>query len=412
MGDRTDQQAGFLARHLSRRTSGRQLIPEIDGLRSVAIVSVVLFHAAWTFRHGLGVKVGQIDGAFGSLLDRILWTGSYGVPVFFVISGFILALPFAEAKSGGKPVSLAKYFTRRLTRLEPPFIVALLVAFTVIVIQTGSLDKLPNLFASMGYMHSLIYGEKSLVLPVAWSLEVEVQFYLLMPLLAFVYVIKNTLIRRGLLIASILGFSIVFGREIPIWGRTVVHQMGYFMAGMLLADFYRTRAFGLGVELDPSLKRPGLFVWDAVAAFCLTATFAVKGLGLYPAQTAPWLILVGFIAVFRGGLVRRFFRWAPVVTLGGMCYSIYLWHFFVMRAAWPAWAHVVTPEPGVADLVLFVAVASIGTVALSTLMFALIERPTMDSQWPRKLGRGVGRAWEALTSPGKRSGRSAAGGAS
>ncbi len=392
MAETTDQPRGFFARALSRRTSGRQLIPEIDGLRSVAIVSVLLFHAAWTFRDNLSLKVGQIGGAFGSVLDQILFTGSYGVPVFFVISGFILALPFAESKNGGKPVSLGKYLMRRVTRLEPPFFAAVLVAFAVIVVQTGSLEKLPNLLATLGYVHSLVYGEKSAVLPVAWSLEVEVQFYLLMPLLAFVYLIRNTLARRGLLIAGILGFSIVFGREVPIWGRTVVHQMGYFLAGMLLADLYRTRAFGLGAEPDASATRGRLLVWDVVAAASLGATFAVKGFGLAPAQTAPWLILVGFIAVFRGWLVRRFFRWTPVVILGGMCYSIYLWHFFVMRAAWPAWERIASPQPNTADFVLFVVVASLGTLAVSTIMFVLIERPTMDAQWPRKLGVAVTRA--------------------
>ncbi|MEL7483891.1 MAG: acyltransferase [Planctomycetota bacterium] len=412
MGGTPENQQGFVARHLSRRTSGRQLIPEIDGLRSVAIVSVVLFHAAWTFRDNLSLNIGEFGGSATSMLDQILFTGSYGVPVFFVISGFILALPFAESKNGGKPVSLGKYLKRRVTRLEPPFFAALLVAFAVIALQTGSLDKLPNLLASLGYVHSIVYGGNSEVLPVAWSLEVEVQFYLLMPLLALIYVVKNTMLRRTALVAGILGFSIVFGREVPIWGLTVVHQMGYFMAGMLLADLYRTGAFGLGSEFDTSNKSARLLAWDALGAACLLGTFAVKGLGIFPAQTSPWLILVGFIAVFRGGLVRRFFRWSPVVILGGMCYSIYLWHFFVMRAAWPAWEKIVSPQPVLLDFVLFIIVASVGTVAVSTLMFVLIERPTMDSQWPRKLGRAMGAAWDALALHGRRAKRSAASGVS
>ncbi len=404
VGGTTEPSRGVLSRYLSRRTSGRQVIPEIDGLRSVAIVSVVLFHAAWTFRQNLELQVGEVGG----LLDTILFTGSYGVPVFFVISGFILALPFAESKNDGKPVSLWKYLKRRVTRLEPPFFAALLIAFAVIVLQTGSLDKLPNLLASLFYVHGFYMQATNqewsdAVLAVAWSLEVEVQFYLLMPLLAFVYTLKNTLVRRGVLIAGILGFSIVFGKEVPIWGRTVIHQMGYFMAGMLLADLYRTRALGLGGPLGASSNPARLLIWDALGTFCLLATFGVYGLGLYPAQTAPWLIMTGFVAVFRGGLIRRFFRWTPVVILGGMCYSIYLWHFFLMRTAWPLWERIAAPEARVFDLVLFVIVATLGTIAVSMLMFALIERPTMDPQWPRKLGQGLGRAWQAVASPTRRS---------
>lgn len=390
-----------------RRTSGRKIIPEIDGLRSVAIVSVLLFHAAWVFRDKLGTPT---RGAAG-WIDAVLETGEYGVPVFFVISGFILALPFANAMTGGTPVSLVKYLKRRVTRLEPPYFVALLAAFAVIVVETGSLEKLPNLLASMFYVHSFVYGERSHVLPVAWSLEVEVQFYLIMPALAFVYAIPNAAVRRVGLAAAILAVSIMFGRDTPIWGRTVVHQAGYFFAGMLLADLYRTGALGLGRELGSKILSPQTLAWDAVAAVCLIGTFAVKGLDWYPAQTAPWLIMAGFIGVFRGGIVRRLFRWTPVVVLGGMCYTIYLWHFFVMRAIWPFWVEVASPELGTLDLLLFVVVASTAMLALSVVMFVLIERPTMDPAWPRKLGSCASRTF-GRSSSSARAGSSARSGAS
>lgn len=383
--ERPEQPSGLLARYLSRRTSGRKVIPEIDGLRSVAIVSVLLFHAAWTFRENLGKQAGGPS----AVIDAVLDTGEYGVPVFFVISGFILALPFASAMTGGPRISLVKYVKRRLTRLEPPYFVALLVAFTVLAIQTGTLEKLPNLLASAFYVHSFVYGERSHVLPVSWSLEVEVQFYLMMPALAFVYAIRRTALRRGLMVAGIAAISAVFGQETPIWGRTVVHQGGYFLAGMLLADLYRTGWLGLGEEVKEQWMSVRALPWDALALLCLTGTFAVKGLDWMPAQTAPWLILIGFVAVFRGGLVRRFFRWTPIVTLGGMCYTIYLWHFLVMRAAWPMWADAVAPQPTTGHLVLFVVVASVATLALSTVLFVLIERPTMDPEWPRKLAAAI-----------------------
>lgn len=402
-----NQNDGFLSRHLSRRTSGRKVILEIDGLRSVAVVSVLLFHAAWVFRDNLGGQRGGLGGALDAALD----TGEYGVPVFFVISGFILALPFANAMTGGTPVSLVKYLKRRVTRLEPPYFVALLAAFAVLVIQTGSLEKLPNLLASMFYVHSFAFGERSHVLPVSWSLEVEVQFYLIMPALAFVYKIGSAMLRRGLLIAGIIVVSIMFGRDTPIWGRTVVHQAGYFFAGMLLADLYRVGAFGMGREPDDRLTARALW-WDVVAIVCLVGTFAVKGLDWYPAQTAPWLIMASFVAVFRGGLIRGFFRWTPVVVLGGMCYTIYLWHFLVMRTVWPLWERLASPEPNAADLIVFVAVASVVTLTLSTLMFVLIERPTMDPQWPRKLRNLAGRAWQAGIAKGRRPSRSSVGDAS
>ena len=368
------------------------MIPEVDGLRSVAIVSVVLFHAAWTFRENVVRHADSSMSGLGSAIDAVLDTGEYGVPVFFVISGFILAVPFANSMTGGAPVSLMRYLKRRVTRLEPPYFVALLAAFAVLVIQAGTFEKFPNLFASAFYLHSFVYGERSHVLPVSWSLEVEMQFYLLMPALAFVYAIRCTELRRGLMIAGIVMISFVFGRETPIWGLTVVHQGGYFLAGMLLADLYRTGWLGLGEEMEEPWFSVNTLAWDLLAAICLVGTFAVKGLDWMPAQTAPWLILVGFIAVFRGGFVRRFFRWTPIVTLGGMCYSIYLWHFFVMRAAWPVWVEIAAPEATAGHLVLFVSLASAGTLALSVVMFVLVERPTMEAQWPRRFAAAIKRA--------------------
>lgn len=401
--DTTSRPTGFLLKHLSRRTSGRKVIPEIDGLRSVAIVSVVLFHAAWVFDQGTGrvleLGLGENPSALGRAIYAVLHTGEYGVPVFFVISGFILALPFADAMTGGKPVSLVRYLTRRVTRLEPPYFVALLAAFILLVIQTGSFETWRNLLASAFYVHNVTYGEKSAVLPLAWSLEVEVQFYAIMPALAFVYTIGSAWVRRGLMACGMIIISIYFGKETPIWGRTVLHQGGYFLAGMLLADLYRHGAFGMGRPLDPGLWRARTVAWDALAFVCLAGTFVVKGLGWSPAQTAPWLILAGFIAVFRGGLIRRLFCWTPVVVLGGMCYTIYLWHFFVMRAAWPAWVEIAGPEPTAGHLILFVVVASISTIALSTVLFALIERPTMDPAWPRKAGAALARVFGRAREP-------------
>src|SRR6185295_16136045 len=98
---------------LRRVTSSGRLIPEVDGLRFVAIASVVLFHA------GDAVARARPAGA-GSWLATLLAGGNAGVPLFFAVSGFVIGLPFAEhALAGGLQVSLRKYFLRRLTRLEP-----------------------------------------------------------------------------------------------------------------------------------------------------------------------------------------------------------------------------------------------------------------------------------------------------
>src|SRR5437667_40038 len=106
---------------LSRETSSGRFIPEMDGLRFVAIAMVVLFH----LNGYLTAKAVSPQYAFTARSDwitQVALVGFRGVELFFVISGFILGLPFAAHHIAGAPrVSLSKYYLRRLTRLEPPY---------------------------------------------------------------------------------------------------------------------------------------------------------------------------------------------------------------------------------------------------------------------------------------------------
>jgi len=136
---------------LRRITSTGRFVPEIDGLRCVAICSVVLYH--------LG----------GFLGWRVAEHGYRGVNLFYVISGFILGLPFAAHYLQQKPpVKLRSYFLRRLTRLEPPYLLSLLICFGGLVWLQGRdwRELLPGLAASAGYVHSLWFGSQSAINPV------------------------------------------------------------------------------------------------------------------------------------------------------------------------------------------------------------------------------------------------------
>ena len=185
-----------LRQRLLRITSSGRFIPEIDGLRFFAIGAVLLFHVNGYYRD----KCGR---TFDPPLEQdplylLFNLGNIGVQLFFVLSGFILALPFAEHHLLGAPkVPLKGYYYRRLTRLEPPYIVNLLLLFSARVLLAGTaLGLLPHLLASLFYVHSLTYGTWSRINFVAWSLEIEVQFYLLAPLLAWLFAIPGRRLRR------------------------------------------------------------------------------------------------------------------------------------------------------------------------------------------------------------------------
>jgi peptidoglycan/LPS O-acetylase OafA/YrhL len=377
--------AGFLPL-LSRRTSGRALIPEIDGLRSVAIMSVVLFHAAGYF--AAASNHGTDGTAIDAFLTRLLHVFDYGVPVFFVISGFILALPFAAHHlRGEKKPGLRTYFLRRLTRLEPPYIFALTVLLGLklagIVSTPGAehgaaapAELLKHYAASLFYVHNIVYGEMSTILGLAWSLEVEVQFYILAPLLTSIFAIRSAPLRRLILIIAIGVHSRLFGVDKPSDGLTILNHAPYFLAGMLLADLHLA-----GLDRGPRSAN----LWDLLAVLGIAGAFLAPAYGFAPSLTVPWFVLLAFASVFRAGPVRSFFRAAPVVILGGMCYSIYLWHSTAIGAARPVLLRITGADADWPTRLAFVLLGAIPAVAVSAVFFLLIERPTMIPQWPSKL---------------------------
>jgi peptidoglycan/LPS O-acetylase OafA/YrhL len=150
------------------------------------------------------------------------YCGHFGVNLFFVISGFILALPFAKrAFNRNAAPDLKSYYLRRVTRIEPPYLLSLIVIFLIHWDQSGAkeygLRLIPNLIASLFYSHGLVYGRESLISGVTWSLEIEIQFYLLTPLLARMFKLRNVAARRALLVVLIVGFG--------LFRRNVLHDL-------------------------------------------------------------------------------------------------------------------------------------------------------------------------------------------
>src|SRR5438552_4327303 len=192
-----------------RITTQKRFIPQIDGLRFVAISSVVFFHLYASLNHGGAVQNAAFDPVSVGILSK------RGVELFFAISGFILGVPFASVYLRGAPkINLKQYFLRRLTRLEPPYILSLLIwaGILLVVAHQSGREILPHLLASMAYLHNLIYNGDSTINVVAWSLEVEVQFYVLVPLLAGIFAIADNRMRRGAIVILMLVSALLGGQ--------------------------------------------------------------------------------------------------------------------------------------------------------------------------------------------------------
>jgi peptidoglycan/LPS O-acetylase OafA/YrhL len=351
-----------------RVTSNGLLIPEIDGLRFVAILSVFIYHLAGdVLRHAdppYGLAVSQADWFF-----RFTQKLDFGVPLFFVISGFILALPFARHYLRKEPrVSLSKYYLRRVTRLEPPYLLALLLMFVLKVASGQSSTYLaPHLAASSLYVHSLVFGGPSLINVVAWSLEIEVQFYILAPVLAMVFRVE-TVLRRIALSVSCVGaaaFQSMLSPESALH-LTLLGYFQYFLVGFLLAEFYLT---------DSPSRRVR---WDLIS---LVGWPALALLLYYPSllpYLAPFLVGLLYLAAVHGNWTKKVFAHPVLTTIGGMCYTIYLVHNYAIAAFGRLSEGLILSDLFCLRLGTQLILLLPPVLLLSALYFRLVEKPCMQ----------------------------------
>lgn len=377
---------------LKRTTASTQFIPAIDGLRFLAIWVVVMEHAHGFIKNKVPfafVSPATNHPIFYGFFDA---QGLKGVLLFFMISGFILGMPFAKRYwQNDKPVELKKYFLRRLTRLEPPYILNLLASFFVILLFQGHgfaqsffhapISLFTNLVSSLFYLHYVLFPNVFSVNPVTWSLELEVQFYILVPLLVMVFKLPK-FYRRVLLISAIIILPIiqefylqpVNAAQRPI--SLIYYYLQYFLLGFLLLDLYLS-GFKLKLKrgLNLLLGLTFLFTFFALDLhntphFGIFFPFVIFGLGIIALTNDTW---------------TKIFSLKPLTTIGGMCYSIYLWHNLSISAIGNFTIHFNIFNSYIPTILWHLLIIIPFVLAVSTVFYLLVEKPCMDRQWPQKL---------------------------
>ncbi|WP_188750693.1 acyltransferase family protein [Parapedobacter defluvii] len=380
--ERIFRQLNKLPEKLTRITSGGKLIREIDGLRFMAIIPVLVQHLNERFLRNTTVTFAE-DPA-NSVINFLAARGFLGVYLFFVISGFILALPFATHRlKGGREVNYRAYYWRRVTRLEPPYIVWMTIFYIIFVFINGTsfAAYLPNYLAGITYTHSLIFGEWSPFNPPTWTLEIEVQFYLLAPLLALLFFsIRNKVVRR---IANIGILLLMMGlqqygetfRGLP--SLTILGHIHYFIVGFLLADLF---------ICDWHIRKKRI-AYDvlAVGAFaCLIVVWSWNFEFLSRILVISCLFLF-FYSVFRAKYVNTFLTNRWITSIGGMCYTIYLIHLPLAELFIRITKHFqISNSYGLnllVQLLLYIPVV----LVISAFSYLIFEKPFMNKYWPNEL---------------------------
>ena len=371
----------WLIDKLSRTTTSGEIIREIDGFRFIAISSVVFHHILAIFlesRYHLEMPPEGWQGL--QKTHKLVWLLSptwFGVQLFFVISGFVLALPFARHHLlGGSAPSLKSYYLRRLTRIEPPYFIALLVYMLLLCVgDTNWHARLPNFFASFFYIHNLVYGEMSRIGSIFWSLEVEIQFYIMAPLFALLFSIKKPGLRRGALISLIALWGYVFSQ----WGGlfstrvslSLLANLQYFLAGFLLVEIYFANDW---------LASHKSYFWDAIAML-LPAALDITMLKYWSwSWLLPFGIVLLYVSLFLGRIGNRLITHPVVYLIGGMCYTIYLYHVLVILYAGRPFTFLVSSpqHPLLLSLCLQTLLLGPIIVVVCGVLFYFFEKPFMQ----------------------------------
>ena len=336
--------------------------PEIDGLRAIAVVSVILYHAQFKF------------------FDYNFFTGGFiGVDIFFVISGYLISsLIFKELSLTGN-FSFAHFYERRVRRILPVlfFIMLISILFAWIYLLPIPFVDYANsilssiFFISNFYFHytGTIYGaEIGLLKPFlhTWSLSVEEQFYLIFPVFIF---LCFKFIKQYVTLILILGF--ILSLVISHWGSYNYPSFNFYslptrswelLAGVFLAKLEMNYTRSKNRYLNEILTLVGF-----VLIGCSIIYFDEKTLhpSLYTLCPIIGVMLILWFSNEKE-FITKLLSSKLFVGTGLISYSLYLWHF-------PLLAFARTKHPLISDYDKFEILILI--IILSIITFFLIEKP-------------------------------------
>ena len=375
---------------------GHPRFPLFDGLRAIAAISVLTSHVA-------GWSMFNTANGFGVFTVRM----NIGVTIFFLISGFLLYRPFVAARVAGRPpLAVIPFLRRRALRILPAYWAAL----TLLTIWPGldgvSDDPLRYYLLGQTYRVSTTLNG---ITP-AWTLAVEVTYYLLLPLLAMLLAravrgrrhwVRIELALLGLAAVACLGLRAVFHahHELLAFQNSLLAYFDWFAYGMALAVLsvaWHGRESQSSI-LRAIVRRPwipwalaALLFWVAAtrvglprSVFLPTTAFQYQAEHLLFAASAALLLLPAVFGDAAGGWPRRLLALRPVAWLGLVSYGIYLYHLPLLT--WLYTHHRPTFLFGMTFVSTWLLTMAI-SVACAALSYYLVERPALRFKdgWPRR----------------------------
>lgn len=363
----------------------------LDSLRGLSTILIVVYHIS--FVSGYTVAHANSSGAY---IDRL----NIGVAIFFVLSGFLIFRPFAHSLIHGSPLPKTRnYYLKRAARILPGYWLALFVLAgldALTIVNTSGFIR--NVFIVHSFTeHNVFTGIRQ-----AWTLAIEMSFYVVVPAFAYIFV-RQTKRRDGpVSVSSLLkALSVLFLSAYVF--RLFIHQTDFWFlktAHIWLPSHMDTLALGMGLAVlveaptsSETLSKVRIFLANHTGAFVLSSVFVwfmsaninmaiglnksefhIELLGHFLYGMASVLLVAPFCVDSRSLLVKamslRLFTW-----LGTISYGIYLWHMAFLEGNFAEKYMPYTENDG--QVLLRFLVVLPASIAIASLSYYVIERPIM-----------------------------------
>jgi peptidoglycan/LPS O-acetylase OafA/YrhL len=348
--------------------------PELDGIRAFAVLAVIAFHAGVAPARG----------------------GWLGVDIFFVLSGYLITQVLLREHARTGAINLRDFWVRRLLRLYPALLLALVlgVFFYTTLGYGGTIGGYLKTAAAAGlYFENFVWGLGNNELGLfghTWSLAVEMQFYLVWPLLLAWILAKRQRPTRWIIVGIVISFGLYVLQSTPEPVSAGHFPVAYYMpwtrafellAGALLAALEAQRSerraeprpgrhwigwligVGYGVVFFASwiysiYVHQRAIIWESGAATILTV-----------------LLLLHLDRVRTAG-VGRLLAWRPIAWIGSVSYAVYLIHYPVIQILEHKVGHH-AGHPGLASGKGMLVMATVISLALAAISWRLVEKPAL-----------------------------------
>ncbi len=347
--------------------------PEIQGLRSLAVLMVVSYH----------IWFGRVSG---------------GVDVFLLISAFLMTVQFVSRYEDARPVSLVRHWLHLFWRLLPAVVVVLLgtLAATYVFIppRTRWIEIVSQGWASLFYVENWLLqrqvvnyyaADHSLASPFQhfWSLSIQGQVFILWPAIfvATAWVCRRLNLRYRAVLLGVFGLIFAVSLAYSIYFTAANQELAYFDTFARLWEF----ALGTLVALLLPYLRPGrglrsVLGWAGVAAM-LSCGALLQVQTAFPGFVALWPTLAAVAVIVAGGQsgsrfgVDRILSSKLLVGLGSTSYALYLWHWplLVITLVWIGQDH--------ADAITGTLIVG-ASLLLAFLTTRFVEQPLRAWRWP------------------------------